>query len=81
MHKPFHPLNTFCSLITVTLQLHYNYITTTLQLHYSYITITLQLHSSFVKMYVIISRMIGILTSEFLTIEIGFKILSDITKV
>jgi hypothetical protein len=40
-----------------------------------------QLHYNFVKIYVIISRVIGILTSEFLSAEICFKIFSDIIKV
>jgi hypothetical protein len=35
-----------------------------------------QLYYSFGEKYVIISRMIGILMSEFLTVEIGFKILN-----
>jgi hypothetical protein len=42
--------------------------------------ISSQLPYSFVKRYVIISRVIGILTSEFLTAKIGFKILSDIIR-
>jgi hypothetical protein len=40
-----------------------------------------QSHYNFVKIYVIISKMIGIFTSEFSTAEIGFKIFSDIITV
>jgi hypothetical protein len=40
-----------------------------------------QLHYNLIKIYVIISRVIGILTSDFLIVEIGFKISSDIIKV
>jgi hypothetical protein len=37
-----------------------------------------QFHYNFVEIYVIISRVIRILTSEFLSAEIGLKIFSDI---